>query len=47
MDSTLIHLITGLSMQGPNPQQLYPGKVADHSLAQHIKEAYDDVEKGK
>jgi hypothetical protein len=47
MDPALIHLVTGLSMQGPDPQQLYPGKAADSSLAQCIKEDYDDVEKGK
>jgi hypothetical protein len=44
---TLIHLITGLSMQGPDPQQFYPGKTSDRSLAQCIKEDYGDVEKGK
>jgi hypothetical protein len=47
MDLVLIHLITGLSMQGPNPQQFYPGKTSYRSLAQHIKEYYGDVEKGK
>lgn len=47
VDPTLIHLITGLSMQGPNPQQFYLGKTSDRSLAQCIKEAYDEVEKGK
>jgi hypothetical protein len=47
MDPVLIHLITGLSMQGPDPHQFYPGKTSDHSLAQRIKEAYGDVEKGK
>jgi hypothetical protein len=47
MDPALIHLITGLSMQGPNPQKFYPGKMSDFSLAQRIKEAYGDVEKGK
>jgi hypothetical protein len=26
VDPTLIHLITGLSMQGPDPHQFYPGK---------------------
>jgi hypothetical protein len=36
-----------LSMQGPDPQDFYPGKVADRTLAQRIKETYDDVEKGK
>ena len=33
-------------MQGPNPQELYPGKATDHALAQMIKETYDNVEKG-
>jgi hypothetical protein len=47
MDPALIHFITGLSMQGPDPQQFYPGKAADRSLAQRIKEDYGDVEKGK
>jgi hypothetical protein len=47
MDLALIHLITGLSMQGPDPQQFYPGKASDRSLEQCIKEAYGEVEKGK
>jgi hypothetical protein len=47
VDLTLIHLITGLSMQGPYPHQFYPGKTSDRSLAQQIKETYGDVEKGK
>jgi hypothetical protein len=34
-------------MQGPDPQDFYPGKAADRALAQRIKETYDDVEKGK
>jgi hypothetical protein len=34
-------------MQGPDPQQFYPGKTSNHSLAQRIKEAYSEVEKGK
>jgi hypothetical protein len=34
-------------MQGPDPQQFYLGKRSDLSLAQSIKEAYDEVEKGK
>jgi hypothetical protein len=33
VDLTLIHLIIGLSMQGPDPQQFYPGKASDRSLA--------------
>ena len=47
VDLTLIHLIIGLSMQGLDPHQFYPGKVADRAMAQHIKEAYGDVEKEK
>jgi hypothetical protein len=47
VEPTLIHLITGLSMKAPDPHQFYPGKAADHSLAQWIKETYGDVEKGK
>jgi hypothetical protein len=34
-------------MQGLELQEFYLGKVADHALAQCIKETYDDVEKGK
>jgi hypothetical protein len=34
-------------VKGPDPQQFYPGKVVDRSLAQRIKEAYGEVEKGK
>jgi hypothetical protein len=33
-------------MQGPDPQDLYPGKSVDHALAQKIKDTYGDVEKG-
>jgi hypothetical protein len=47
MDPMLIHLITGLSMKGPDPKQFYPGKASDCSLAQRIKEAYGEVENGK
>jgi hypothetical protein len=47
VDLTLIHLITGLSMQGPDPQQFYSGKTSDRSMAQCIKEDYGNVEKGK
>jgi hypothetical protein len=43
---TLIHRITGISMQGPNPQDFYLGKAIDCALAQKIKDTYDDVEKG-
>jgi hypothetical protein len=46
VDPTLINRITGLSMQGPDPHDYYPGKTADRALAQKIKEAYGDVEKG-
>jgi len=34
-------------MQGLDPHQFYLGKTSDRSLAQHIKEDYGDVEKGK
>jgi hypothetical protein len=34
-------------MQGYDPQQFYLGKASDISLAQHIKEAYNEVEKRK
>jgi hypothetical protein len=47
VDPTLIHHITGLSMKGSDPQQFYPGKALDCSLAQCIKEAYDEVKKQK
>jgi hypothetical protein len=33
-------------MQGPDPQDYYPGKTADRALSQKIKEAYGNVEKG-
>jgi hypothetical protein len=36
-----------LSMQGPDPQDFYPGKATDCALMQKIKDTYDDVEKGK
>jgi hypothetical protein len=45
-ESTSIHRITELSMQGPDPQDSYPGKATDHALAQRIKDTYGDVEKG-
>jgi hypothetical protein len=47
VDPMLILLITGLSMQGPDPQHLYQGNTSDLSLAQRIKEEYSEVEKGK
>jgi hypothetical protein len=43
----LIHQITRLSMQGPDPQDFYPGKDVDHALTQRIKDTYVNVEKGK
>jgi hypothetical protein len=46
VDLTLINRITGLSMQGPDPQDFYPRKTADRALAQRIKDTYGDVEKG-
>jgi hypothetical protein len=46
VDPTLINRITGLSMQGPDPQDFYPGKTMDHALAQRIKETYGNVKKG-
>jgi hypothetical protein len=46
VDPMLINQITGLSMQGPDPQDFYPGKTMDRALAQKIKETYGDVEKG-
>jgi hypothetical protein len=42
----LINHITGLSMQGPDPQDFYPRKKMDCALAQRIKDTYSDVEKG-
>jgi hypothetical protein len=47
VDSTLIHLIIGLNMQGLSPQHFYLGKTLDRSLAQCIKEEYGEVQKGK
>jgi hypothetical protein len=47
VDPKLIRLITRLSMKGPNPQQFYLGKASNLSLAHRIKEAYDEVKKGK
>ena len=47
VDLTLINWITGLSMQGPDPQDFYPRKTMDHALSQRIKDTYDDVEKGR
>jgi hypothetical protein len=46
IDPMLINQIIGLSMQGPDPQEFYPGKSMDHTLAQRIKETYGNVEKG-
>jgi hypothetical protein len=47
VDPMLIHRITKLSMQGLDPQEFYPGKVADCTLVQRIKDTYGDIEKGK
>ena len=47
MDPVLIHQITGLSMEGIDPQEFYPGKDADRALVQKIKDIYGNVEKGK
>jgi hypothetical protein len=47
VDPMLIHHIKSLSMKGPDPQQFYPRKALDRSLAQCIKESYGEVEKGK
>jgi hypothetical protein len=33
-------------MQGPEPQDFYPGKTTDHALSQRIKDTYGDLEKG-
>jgi hypothetical protein len=46
VNPTLIHRITGLSMQGPDPQDFYPEKSTNHALAPNIKDTYGDVEKG-
>jgi hypothetical protein len=46
VDLTLINRITGLSIQGPDPQDFYLRKTADRALAQRIKDTYGDVEKG-
>jgi hypothetical protein len=46
VDPTLINRITRLSMLGLDPHEYYPRKTADPALAQKIKEAYGDVEKG-
>jgi hypothetical protein len=46
VDPMLINQITGLSMQGFDPQDFYPGKTMDHTLTQRIKDTYGDVEKG-
>jgi hypothetical protein len=42
----LINRIIELSMQGPDPHEYYPRKTTDPALAQKIKEACGDVEKG-
>jgi hypothetical protein len=33
-------------MQGPDPQEFYPGKSMDRTLAKKIKYTYGDVKKG-
>jgi hypothetical protein len=33
-------------MQGPDPQDFYTRKTADHALAQRIKDTYGYVKKG-
>jgi hypothetical protein len=33
IDLVLIHWITGLSMQGPDPQEFYPRRATDCALA--------------
>jgi hypothetical protein len=33
VDPTLIHMIIGLSIQGPDPPEFYPGKATDQALA--------------
>jgi hypothetical protein len=33
-------------MQGTDPQDFYPGKASNRTLAQRIKDTYEDVEKG-
>jgi hypothetical protein len=47
IDLALIHQITRLSMQGPDPQEFYLGKAANRALEKNIKDTYGDVEKGK
>jgi hypothetical protein len=46
VDPMLVHRIIGLSMQGPDLKEFYPGKSTDRALAQKIKDTYGDVEKG-
>jgi hypothetical protein len=46
VDPTLINQITGLNMQGPNPQEFYLGNIIERALAAKIKETYGDVKKG-
>jgi hypothetical protein len=47
VDLMLINQIMGLTMQGPDPQEFYPGKSMDRALAHKIKDTYGDVKKGK
>jgi hypothetical protein len=46
IDPVLINHITGMIMQGLDPQDYYPRKTVDHALSKKIKEAYGNVEKG-
>ena len=46
IDLKLINQITGLSMQGPDPQEFYLRKIADCALSQRIKDIYGNLEKG-
>jgi hypothetical protein len=43
---TLINQITGLSMQGLDPQEFYLGKAINRALAHQIKDTYGNVENG-
>jgi hypothetical protein len=46
IDPVLINRINRLRMQGPDPHDYYPRKTAKDALAQKIKEAYGDGDKG-
>jgi hypothetical protein len=47
MDPMLIHMITGLSVQGTDPHQFYLEKSVDCSMEQRIKYTYGNLDKGK